>query len=48
MITVVYRLIVIAVAVLVVWELFAQKDVKYQANAALVLVPLLLRAFMLV
>lgn len=48
MITVVYRLIVIAVAVLVIWELFAQKDVKYQANAALVLVPLLLRACMLV
>jgi hypothetical protein len=48
MITVVYRLIVIAVAVLVVWELFAQKDAKYQANAALVLIPLLLRAFMLV
>lgn len=48
MITVVYRLIVIAVAVLVVWEVFAQKDVKYQANAALVLMPLLLRAFMLV
>ncbi len=48
MITLVYRLIVIAVAVLVIWELFAQKDVKYQANAALVLIPLLLRAFMLV
>ncbi len=48
MITVVYRLIVILVAVLVVWELFSQKEIKWQANAALVLIPLVLRAFMLV
>ncbi len=48
MITYVYRLIVVIVAVLVVWELFSQKEIKSQANAALVLIPLVLRAFMLV
>lgn len=48
MITSVYRLIVIVVAALVIWELFSQKDVKMQANAALVLIPLLLRAMMIV
>jgi hypothetical protein len=48
MITVVYRLIVIFVAVLVIWELFSQKELKAQATAALVVIPLVLRAFMLV
>jgi hypothetical protein len=48
MITVVYRIIVGLVAALVLWELFSRKDIKVQANAALVLIPLVLRALMLV
>jgi hypothetical protein len=47
MITIIYRIIIGLVAVLVLWELFSRKDVKVQANAALVLIPLLLRALML-
>ncbi len=48
MITLVYRLIVILIAALVAWELWRQTDIKAQATAALVLIPLLLRAAMLV
>ena len=48
MITGIYRLIVVLIAALVIWELFSQKDAKMQANAALVLIPLLLRAMMIV
>lgn len=45
--TAIYRLIVILIAVLVVWELFDQKDLKSQATAAFVLIPLIMRALMI-
>ena len=47
MITIVYRFLVILVALLVLIELFSQKDWKAQATAALVLIPLILRALMI-
>lgn len=45
--TVVYRLILLLAIVLIVMELFRQKDLKLQANAAWVLIPFILRALML-
>ena len=47
MITIVYRLIVLLTAILVVAELFSQRSLKLKLNAALILIPLLLRAFMI-
>jgi len=47
MITFVYRLLVVLVALLVLVELFSQKDLKAQATAAVVLIPLVLRALMI-
>ena len=47
MMTIVYRLIVALAAVLVVAELVAQKSLKLKINAAIVLVPLVLRALMI-
>jgi hypothetical protein len=47
MMTLIYRLLVVAVTLLVVLELFSQKDLKSQATAAFVLVPLILRALMI-
>jgi hypothetical protein len=48
MITIVYRLILVLAILLVMAELFAQRSLKLKVNAALVLIPLLLRAFMIV
>lgn len=48
MLTLVYRLIVVLAILLVVAELFTQRSLKLKINAALVLVPLVLRAFMIV
>lgn len=48
MMTVIYRLLLIVVILLVVLELFRQKDLKAQATAAFVLIPFLLRALMIV
>lgn len=45
--TLIYRLIVVLAAVLVLLELFSQKSVKLKINAALVLIPLVLRALMI-
>ena len=45
--TAVYRLILLASIALIVLELFRQKELKLQANAAWVLIPLVLRALML-
>ena len=45
--TLIYRLIVVLLAALVVWELFGQKDLKSQATAAFVLIPLVMRALMI-
>ncbi len=47
MITIVYRCIVALAAVLAVAELLTQKSAKLKINAALVLVPLVLRALMI-
>lgn len=45
--TLIYRLIVCLAAVLVICELFAQNNLKSQATAAFVLLPLLMRALMI-
>ena len=47
MMTLIYRLLVVVVTLLVVLELFSQKDLKSQTTAALVLIPLVLRALMI-
>jgi hypothetical protein len=44
----IYRLLVASVTVLLVVELFRQKELKTQATAAFVLIPFILRALMLV
>lgn len=48
MLTICYRLITAAVAALVVLELFSQRDMKLKANAAIVIIPLVMRALMIV
>ena len=48
MLTILYRLIAAAAAALVVVELFSQKDLKLKVNAAIVVIPLVLRALMIV
>jgi hypothetical protein len=47
MITLVYRGIAAAAVVFVAAELFSQRSVKLKINAALVLIPLILRALMI-
>jgi hypothetical protein len=47
MITIIYRLIVLLTAVLVLAELFSQQSLKLKLNAALILIPLILRALMI-
>ena len=47
MITIIYRLIVVLALVFVVAELFTQKKAKLKFNAALILIPLALRALMI-
>lgn len=46
MITIIYRLIVVLATILVLAELLTQKKAKLKVNAAIVLIPLILRAFM--
>jgi hypothetical protein len=46
-ITIVYRLIVVLALVLVLAELLTQKKAKLKLNAALILIPLALRALMI-
>ncbi len=45
--TFVYRIIVLTVLLLVGWHLFEEEKIKFQANAAIVIVPLLLRVLMI-
>jgi len=45
--TLIYRMIVVLILILTLWNLFDEKDMKNQANAALVLIPLMLRALMI-
>ena len=47
MITLVYRLIVVLAIVLVLAELFHERSLKLKLNAALILIPLVLRALMI-
>jgi hypothetical protein len=48
MLTIVYRIITVAAIAFVVIELASRKELKVKANAAIVLVPLILRALMIV
>lgn len=45
--TFIYRIIVVLILFLTLWNLFEEKDIKNQANAALVLIPLMLRVLMI-
>ena len=44
----VYQLIIAIISVLLVWEMFTQKDFKTQVMAAITLIPFLLRLAMIV
>ena len=45
--TIIYRMILLLAIALIVMELFRQKELKLQANAAWVLIPFVLRVLML-
>lgn len=47
MMTIIYRLILLAAALLIVREIFRETELKMQANAAWILIPFILRALML-
>ena len=47
MITLIYRGIIAIVLCLTVWNLFTKKKITDQANAAIVIVPLVLRLLMI-
>lgn len=47
MLTIIYRLIVVAVLGMTVWNLFTEKKLSKQISAALVTIPLVLRALMI-
>jgi hypothetical protein len=47
MLTICYRIITAAAAAFVVLELFRQRDLGLKINAAIVLIPLVMRALML-
>ena len=46
MITIIYRLILALIVGLVGWNLFTEKKLTMQLNAAMVLIPLFLRVLM--
>lgn len=48
MMKLIYQLILAVVSVLLVWDLFTQKDFKMQVMAALTLIPFILRLAMIV
>ena len=48
MVKLVYQLIIAIVLILLIWELFSQKDIKVQVMAAMTLIPFILRLFMVV
>ncbi len=43
-----YQLIIAIIVIVLLWEMFTQKDVKVQCMAAMTLIPLILRLFMVV
>lgn len=47
MITLVYRAIVAIVLIFTVWNMFDEDKISLQANAALVVVPMILRLLMI-
>lgn len=47
MITLIYRAIVAIVLIFTVWNLFEEEKITLQANAALVVIPLVLRLLMI-
>jgi len=47
MITIVYRFIVLIVLFFTIWNLFLEKKLSSQANAAVVVIPLVLRLLMI-
>ena len=47
MITIIYRLIVVMVIALIGWNLFTEKKLTVQMNAAMVLIPMVLRTLMI-
>ena len=47
MITLIYRGIIALVLVFTVWNLFSEKKIVDQANAALVVIPMMLRLLMI-
>lgn len=47
LITFIYRIIVAYVIIFTVWNLYTEKEMKLQANAALVIIPLVLRLLMI-
>lgn len=48
MMKLVYQLIIAIISVLLVWELFNQKDIKVQIMAGMTLIPFILRLIMVV
>ncbi len=47
MITIIYRLLVVMVVALIGWNLFTEKKLTAQMNAAMVLIPMVMRALMI-
>ncbi len=47
MITYIYRAIAVLVALLVGWNLFSEEKITLQLNAAMVLIPLIMRALLI-
>ncbi len=47
MLTLVYRLIVLFIICLVIWDLWGEKDWRHQMMAGIVLIPLILRFLMI-
>ena len=48
MMKIAYQLIVALIVVVLIWEMYTQKDIKIQCMAAMTLIPLILRLFMVV
>ena len=47
MITIIYRLIIVMVVALIGWNLFTEKKLTMQMNAAMVRIPMVMRALMI-
>lgn len=47
MITLIYRGIIAVVLIFTIWNLFDEEKITHQANAALVVIPLILRLLMI-